>query len=52
MATHYSILTWKIPWGEEPGCYSPQSCKESDAPEQLSTLLGPGVVVSRIYLMT
>ena len=23
MATHSSILTWKIPWTEEPGGYSP-----------------------------
>ena len=29
-ATHSSILTWKIPWTEEPGNYSPWGCKESD----------------------
>ena len=30
------ILTWKIPWTEEPGrLYSPWGCKESDATEQL-----------------
>ena len=23
MATHYSILTWKIPWTEEPGGLQP-----------------------------
>ena len=23
MATHSSILTWKIPWAEEPGGYNP-----------------------------
>ena len=23
MATHSSILAWKIPWTEEPGGYSP-----------------------------
>ena len=23
MATHSSILSWKIPWREEPGSYSP-----------------------------
>ena len=23
MATHSSILAWKIPWTEEPGSYSP-----------------------------
>ena len=37
MATHSSILTWKIPWTEEPVGYSPKRCKESDMTEQLST---------------
>ena len=28
MATHSSILAWRIPWTEEPGgLYSPWSCK-------------------------
>ena len=31
MATHCSILAWKIPWTEEPN--GPQSDKESDATE-------------------
>jgi len=26
-ATHSSILAWRIPWTEEPGCSS-QGCKE------------------------
>ena len=31
MATHCSILAWKIPWTEEPGLgYSPWGRKESD----------------------
>ena len=31
MATHSSILVWKIPWTEEPGeLYSPWGCKELD----------------------
>ena len=30
MATHPSILAWRIPWTEEPGGYSPWSRKESD----------------------
>ena len=30
MATHSSILAWKIPWTEEPGSYSPWGHKESD----------------------
>jgi len=28
MATHSSILTWRIPWTEEAGGYSPWGCKE------------------------
>ena len=37
MATHSSILAWKIPWTEEPGrLYSPVGCKESDTTEWLS----------------
>ena len=34
MATHSSILTWRVPWTEEPGgLYSPQGHKESDMTE-------------------
>ena len=40
MATHSSILAWRIPWTEEPGGYSPGSGKESHTTEQL-TQLGP-----------
>ena len=38
IATHSSILAWKIPWTEEPGRlqYSPWGSKESDMTEQLS----------------
>ena len=36
MATHASILAWRIPWTEEPGKYSPCCLKESDMPEQLT----------------
>ena len=35
MATHSSILAWKIPWTEEPGRYSPWGHKESDVTERL-----------------
>ena len=38
-ATHSSILTWKIPWTEEPGNYSPWGCKESDMTKWLSTVI-------------
>ena len=35
MATHSSILAWKISWTEEPGGLQSMGCKESDATEQL-----------------
>ena len=34
MATHSSILAWRIPWTEEP--LHPQGRKESDMAERLS----------------
>ena len=36
MATHSSILAWRIPWTEEPS--SPQGRKESDMTERLHSL--------------
>ena len=33
MASHSSILVWRIPWTEEPGGYSPLGHKESDVTE-------------------
>ena len=30
MATHSSILAWKIPWAEEPGKLQPMGSQESD----------------------
>ena len=33
MATHSSILAWRIPWAEEPGGCSSQGCKELDTTE-------------------
>ena len=36
MATHSSILAWRIPWTEEPGGYSPWGHKESDPTKQLT----------------
>ena len=35
MATHFSILAWRIPWTEEPGRLQSRSCKELDTTEQL-----------------
>ena len=36
IATHSSVLVWRIPWTEEPGGYSPWNRKESDTTEQLT----------------
>ena len=37
MATHSSVLGWKIPWTKEPGrLYSPWGHKELDTTEQLT----------------
>ena len=33
MATHSSILAWKIPWMEEPGSYSLWGCEDLDMTE-------------------
>ena len=33
MATHSSVLAWRIPWTEEPAGYSPWRCKELDMTE-------------------
>ena len=39
MATHSSILAWRIPWTEELADYTPWSCKDSDVTEWLNFLL-------------
>ena len=36
MATHSSILAWRIPWTKEPGRLQSMGCKELDMTEQLS----------------
>ena len=33
IATHSSILAWRIPWTEEPGRLQSVGCKESDMTE-------------------
>ena len=33
IATHCSILAWRIPWTEEPGGFHPWGGKESDMTE-------------------
>ena len=35
MATHSSVLAWRIPWTKEPGVLSPWGCKKSDMTERL-----------------
>ena len=37
MATHSSILAWRIPWTEEPAGYSPKGHKELATTKQLNT---------------
>ena len=45
MATHSNILTWGIPWAEEPdGLYSSWGSRELDMTEQLNTLVHPWVL--------
>ena len=36
MATHSSILTWRIPWTKDLASYSPWDCKELDMTEGFS----------------
>ena len=38
MATHSSILAWRIPWTEEPGGLQSTGRKEPDTTEQLHSL--------------
>ena len=35
MATHLSLLPWRIPWTEKPGGLQSTGRKESDTPERL-----------------
>ena len=35
MATHSSVLAWRIPWTQDLAGYSPRGCKESDTTERL-----------------
>ena len=41
MATHSSILAWRIPWTEEPGGLQCMGHKELDVTEPLTLLLSP-----------
>ena len=49
MATHSSVLAWRICWTGEPGrLYSPWGCKESDTTKQLHTQGGQYPEVFRL----
>ena len=37
MATHSSVLAWRVPWTEEPGGLQSMGHKESDTTEHLSS---------------
>ena len=39
MATHSSVLAWRIPWVEEPGVLESMGLQESDTTEQLTPSL-------------
>ena len=39
MATHSSILAWKIPWTEESGGVQSMGCKEPDMTEHMAHML-------------
>ena len=39
MATHSSILAWRIPWTEEPGGYRPWGRRDLDTTETLTHVL-------------
>ena len=47
MATHFSILAWKIPWTKDPGRLQYMGLQESDMTEQLhfSWLQSPSTVI-------
>ena len=38
MATHSSVLAWKIPWTVEPGGLQSMGVEESDTPERTHTV--------------
>ena len=51
LTTQSSILPGESPWTEEPGSYSPWSCKESDTTERLSTAHEKFQVVSQGFIV-
>ena len=51
MATHSSILAWRIPCTEEPGGLQSMARKESDMTKQLTLTLCPLVTIN-LFSMT
>ena len=51
-ATHSSILSWRIPWTEEPAGCSPWGYKESDTTEQLNTHTAVLTEVQTLFYFT
>ena len=49
MATHSSILAWKIPWTEEPGGLRPMGSQRADTPEATEQACSHGAFVE-LYL--
>ena len=45
MATHSSILAWRIPWTEEPGQLQSMGSQESDTTEQLTLFTSRLIIV-------
>ena len=48
MATHSSILAWRIPWAEEPGRLQSMELQESDTNERLTLTQGLNLMVKRM----
>ena len=48
MVTHSSILSWRIPWIEEPGGLQSVGHKESDTTEQMTRSLS--YIVSHMFM--
>ena len=50
MATHSSILTWKIPQPEDPGrVYSPRGRKKSDVTEHINDICPRASSILRLF---
>ena len=46
MATHSSILAWRIPWTKSLAGYSPWGCKELNTNELLTLSISPCFCIS------